>query len=390
MTIKKTYEEINNKIQKGEAVVLTAEQMVDFVKENGVKKAAEKVDIVTTGTFGPMCSSGAFINVGHSEPPIKIAKAWLNDVPAYAGLAAVDLYIGATELSETKGFSYGGAHVIEDLINKKPVKLIAEAYGTDCYPKEEVEVNIRLKDINQAYLFNPRNVYQNYAGATNSTKKTLYTYMGTLLPKYGNVNYCSAAQLSPLINDPYYRTIGIGTRIFLAGAIGYVSWEGTQHAPSKERNKNGIPTSPSGTLALIGNLKHMTTEFIRAASFYNYGTSIYVGVGIPIPILDEELAKFTSVSDEEIQTGILDYGVASRSRPVIKKVSYKELRSGTIALEGKKVSTAPLSSYKKARDIAENLKSWIEQGSFLLQKPLEKLSVDEVFKPLNIEEKEGG
>ena len=80
--IKKTYEEINSKIKKGEAVIVTADEMPLIVKEEGVKKAFEKVDVVTTGTFGIMCSSGAFINIGHTKPKIRTSKVWFNDVEA--------------------------------------------------------------------------------------------------------------------------------------------------------------------------------------------------------------------------------------------------------------------------------------------------------------------
>ncbi|MDD5600893.1 MAG: homocysteine biosynthesis protein, partial [Actinomycetota bacterium] len=178
----KTIEEINEKIKSGSVVVLNAEEIIEYVAEKGVKRTAKEVDVVTTATFGPMCSSGAFLNFGHPDPPIKMTKVWLNDVPAYAGLAAVDAYIGAAELSETEGMKYGGAHVIEDLISGKPVKLRAIGYGTDCYPRKEIETYITKDTINQAFLFNPRNCYQNYYAATNSSGKTIYTYMGKLLP----------------------------------------------------------------------------------------------------------------------------------------------------------------------------------------------------------------
>ncbi len=380
----KTYQEINEKIKKGQVVVVTAEEIIDLVAEKGTQWVAREIDVVTTATFGPMCSTGAFINFGHADPPIKMAKVWLNDVPAYTGIAAVDAYIGATELSETQGLSYGGAHVIEDLIMGKSVKLKAVAYGTDCYPRKDIETHITKDDINQAYLYNPRNSYQNYCVAVNSSDRTIFTYMGTLLPKIGNATYSSAGQLSPLLNDPYYRTIGIGTRIFLAGAIGYVAWEGTQHNPVQERAPHGIPMSSAGTLALIGDLKQMSTNYIRAANFYRYGTTIYVGVGIPIPILDEEMVEFVKVSDAEIYTTIIDYGVPRRSRPMLGKVSYGELRSGEITIKGKNVPTAPLSSYAKAREIANVLKSLIREGKFLLQEPIERLSLERTFKPLEI------
>lgn len=387
--VAKTYEEINEKIARGEAVVVTADEMTELVKSEGARKAARKVDVVTTGTFGPMCSSGAFVNFGHSEPPIKMARAWLNDVPVCADLAAVDVYIGATASSETEGMNYGGAHVILDLIEGKKIKLRSTAYGTDCYPRKEIETWIDKDTVNQAYLFNPRNAYQNYACATNSSEGTIYTYMGVLLPNYGNATYCSAGQLSPLLNDPLYRTVGLGTRIFLGGTAGYVAWQGTQHKPTVERSPGGTPVGPAASLALIGDLKQMDSRFIRGAKFHRYGVTMYVGIGIPIPILDEEMAQFTGVADADIVTSVFDYSQPTRSRDPLRRVSYAELRSGSVEIQGKKVPTAPLSSYKVARLIAANLKAWISEGRFLLSVPVEPLPTEGVVLPLEIRDEEG-
>ncbi|MGD9301619.1 MAG: homocysteine biosynthesis protein, partial [Desulfobacterales bacterium] len=213
--INKTIREINAKIKSGDVVVVTAEEIIDIVKNEGPAEAARQVDVVTTGTFAPMCSSGAFINFGHSVPTIKASKVWLNRVPAYAGVAAVDCYIGATEAVEDDPlnkvypgeFSYGGGHVIQDLVAGKKVHLEATGYGTDCYPRRQEEKEITLRTLPQATLCNPRNAYQNYNCAVNFTNKTIYTYMGALKPRAANANYCSAGQLSPLFNDPYYKTI---------------------------------------------------------------------------------------------------------------------------------------------------------------------------------------
>lgn len=380
----KSFDEINEKIRSGKAVVATADEIIDIVAQKGVKQAAKEIDVVTTATFGPMCSSGAFINFGHSDPPIRMAKVWLNDVPAYAGIAAVDAYIGATEVSDTAEGIYGGAHVIEDLIAGKDIKLYAESYGTDCYPRKEITTYINKSNINQAYMFNPRNAYQNYSAATNTSDKILYTYLGTLLPKCGNVTYSTSGQLSPLFNDPYYRTIGIGTRVFLAGAQGYVAWEGTQHNPGQKRSENGVPIGGAGTLALIGDIKQMDTRFVRAAIFEKYGISLFVGVGIPIPVLDEEMLIQTTIKDKDIFTNIYDYSVSSRSRPVIRSVSYEELRSGFVELNGKNVSTAPMSSLKKAREIAQLLKQQIEKGEFLVSQPVASLPMENKPNSLDI------
>jgi uncharacterized protein (DUF39 family) len=385
--MRRTYEEINKKIRKGDAVVLTAEEVIDVVEREGIEKATKEVDVVTTGTFGAMCSSGAFINFGHSEPPIKMSKVWLNDVPAYTGLAAVDAYIGAAELREDGDMSYGGAHVIEDLIARKPVRLRATAYGTDCYPRKEIDTYISLSTLNQAYMYNPRNAYQNYGVATNSSERTLFTYMGKLLPKYGNATYSSAGQLSPLLKDPHLRTIGIGTRIFLGGAQGYVAWEGTQYKTTTAE-RNGVPTGSARNLAVVGDLRDMSTEFIRALVFNRYGTTLGIGIGVPIPILDQEMMRCVSIKDSDIFAPVLDYSLQSRNRQPIHEVSYSELRSGSIEIGGKKVRTSSLSSYAKARLIAETLKKQVQKGEFLLTQPVARLPEERSMGPLELHSRE--
>lgn len=157
--VERTIEQINEKIRDGSVNVVTAEEMTSLVQELGVEEAARQVDVVTTGTFGAMCSTGVFLNFGHSDPPIKMQKVWLNDVEAYTGIAAVDAYIGATQLSDTRGMDYGGSYVIEDLIAGKEVTLKSTAYGTDCYPRKQVETQITLDDVNTATMVNPRNAY---------------------------------------------------------------------------------------------------------------------------------------------------------------------------------------------------------------------------------------
>lgn len=384
MAITKTYEEINEKISKGEAVVLTAEEVKKMSEEEGVKNTARKVDVVTTGTFGAMCSSGIYINFGHSQPPIKMSKAWLNDVPLYCGLAAVDVYMGAAEISETED-NYGGAHVIEELLQGDDIKLKAQGKPTDCYPRKHIETFVNLKLLNECFLFNPRNAYQNYNAATNSTKHIIYTYMGMLLPGFGNITYSTTGELSPLLNDPLLKTIGIGTRIFLGGSSGFVVWNGTQFNTEVETNKKGIPTGPARTLSLLGNLKQMSTDFLKPAVFEKYGVSMFVGIGVPIPILDEEIAEYVTIKDKEIETGVCDFG--SEGHPVIAKTNYRELKSGEIELNGKKIKTGPLSSMKKAREIANILKAWIKEGSFLLSRPVQELPQKSSFKPMNSGEK---
>lgn len=383
MTISKTYGEINAKIKAGEAVIATAEEMVGIVREKGVKEAARSVDVVTTGTFAPMCSSGAFINFGQTVPTIRASQVWLNKVPAYGGIAAVDAYIGATETTDDDPlnkvypgeFKYGGGHVIEDLLKGKRIFLEAKSYGTDCYASRKMKKEVSLEELPYALLCNPRNGYQNYNCAINRSEKVVYTYMGMLKPNCKNANYCSAGELSPLMNDPLYRTIGIGTRIFLGGGIGYVTWYGTQHNPNVERTELGVPRRPAGTMMVQGDLKQMDPRWVKGLSILGYGTSLAVGLGVPIPILNEEIAATTGVSDADIVTQVVDYG-SDYTNGVARsygEVSYAELKSGSITIEGKSIPTASLSSVVKAREIAQTLRDWILRGNFELHEPAQLL-----------------
>jgi L-aspartate semialdehyde sulfurtransferase len=396
----KTIAEINEKIKKGQAVVVTAEEVISVARKKGVAAAAKEIDVVTTGTFGPMCSSSAYMNLGHSSPRMKMGggKVTLNDVPAYTGIAAVDIIMGATAMPDDDPknriypgeFKYGGGHVIEELVAGKDIRLIASAYGTDCYPRKKMETLINIKTVNEAVLFNMRNAYQNYNVAVNLSNRMIYTYMGVLKPRLGNANFCSAGQLAPLMNDPLYKTIGIGTRIFLGGGVGYVAWNGTQYNPTASRTEKGVPTRGAGTLAVIGDLKQMSPKWLVGTSFLGYGATLTVGIGVPIPILNEEIFKYTLVTDADILAPVVDYSDAypNRRPDVLAEVSYAELKSGNIKVDGKEVPTASLSSYPGALEIANMLKNWIMKGTFLLTDPVAPLpGVESGIKLKTLEER---
>lgn len=361
--MQKTWAAINNRIQEGKAVVLTAEEVKEMAQVATAEEIVEEVDVVTTGTFGPMCSSGAFFNFGHPTPPIKMEEITLNEVPAYGGLAAVDAYLGATAQRRHED-TYGGAHVLEDLLQGKEVLLEARGRVTHCYPRPALKTYVHLQNLNEALLFNPRNAYQNYVVATNSSQRLLHTYMGTLLPNMENANYSTAGALSPLLNCPDFQTLGVGTRIFLGGTQGYIAGPGTQF-----HYDQSLPQGPGGTLAVMGDLKAMSSRYLKAASYTGYGVSLFVGLGIPIPILNADIARAVSIRNRDIRTSILDFGAGKKR---VATIDYEQLQSGTICIQGQKIRTASLSSIPRAREIALALKEWIAQGEFFLTPPVEE------------------
>lgn len=386
----RTIAAINEKILAKKAVVWTVEEVKAKVGEWGVKKIAATVDVVTTGTFEPMESSGAMINLGHTDPPIKMRKCWLNGVPAYPGLGAVDVYLGATmmedpsenELGESGDrplSQKGGGHVIEDLIAGKSVHLHALGQVTDCYPRATWENNITKDQINQFYLFNPRNLYQNFIVGVNGGDRTLHTYLGPLQPRLANAVYACSGAISPLLNDPDLELIGVGTKIFLGGGVGYVAWEGTQHFPLQKRRDNRTPLGPAATLALIGDAKQMDTRWVRGCYFTKYGASLMLGVGVPLPVLHEEVIARCAVQDKEVVAPVMDFSIPRRVRPTFGLVSYGQLKTGRLTIEGQTVKVAPVTSLYLSSQVAHTLKGWIDAGKFTLTEPVAKIPGDRPF-----------
>ena len=391
----RTIAEINDKIRRRRAVAWTTEELKMRVQDIGITQAFKQVDVVCTGTFEPMESSGAVINLGHTDPPIKIRQCWLDGVPAYAGFGAVDLYLGATAIADYTGTGEvadlsrqgtsvperGGGHVIEDLIAGKSVHLRAIGQVTDCYPRASFETTITRDKINQFYLFNPRNIYQNFIVGVNGGDRPLFTYLGSLQPRLGNAVYSNPGAISPLLNDPDLKLIGIGSRIFLGGGIGYIAWEGTQHFPLQKRLPNRTPIGPAATLALIGDAKQMNSRWVRGCYFKNYGPSLMLGVGVPLPVLREDVVLHCAVQDKDIVAPVVDFSIPRRVRPTFGLVSYAQLKSGRITIEGKAVRVAPLASIFLSRQVAQELKQWIEAGKFTLTESVAPIPMNRSFLP---------
>ncbi|MBE9045337.1 homocysteine biosynthesis protein [Pleurocapsales cyanobacterium LEGE 10410] len=389
----RTIAEINDKISRGQAVVWTVAEIKAKVARLGIAQVFKQVDVVTAGTFEPMESSGAMINLGHTDPPIKIRQCWLDGIAAYAGFGAVDLYLGATavadynlqesdpNLREGVAGERGGGHVIEDLIAGKSISLKAIGQKTDCYPRAIWENTITKHDINQFYLFNPRNLYQNFIVGVNGGDRTLYTYLGALQPRLGNAVYSNPGAISPLLNDPNLDLVGIGSKIFLGGGIGYVAWEGTQHFPLQKRLPNHTPIGPAATVALIGDAKQMDAAWVRGCYFKNYGPSIMIGVGVALPVLNEAVIRNCAVADRDVVAPVIDFSIPRRVRPTFGLVSYEQLQKGHVTIDGKSVRTAPLASRYRSLQVAQELKQWIETGKFTLTEPVAPLPSDRTFMP---------
>jgi uncharacterized protein (DUF39 family) len=160
--------------------------------------------------------------------------------------------------------------------------------------------------------------------------------------------------------------------------------EGTQHAGGVGRTPDGVPTGGAGTLALTGDMKQMRKEFVRGVSFIGYGVSLTLGIGIPIPILNEDILKRACVRDRDILAPVVDYGTdyPQNTGKVVGHVNYEQLRAGQIQIDGRTVEVGSLSSYYKALEVAHLLADEIRRGDFRLAAPIAPLCRDNKMKPL--------
>ena len=177
-------------------------------------------------------------------------------------------------------------------------------------------------------------------------------------------------------NLPYGRP---GKPHFLGGTTGWVIGPGTQHDPTVPRTPEGVPRGGAGTLSVRGDLKKMSPKWVRGVSVLGYGVSLSVGIGLPIPVLDEAVVAAASVGNANIFAGVIDYGhdYPNKIDNLVGEVSYAELKSGQVQLNGKTIPSAPMSSYPAAREIAGQLKDWITAGRFFLGEPQDRLPYPE-------------
>ena len=131
----------------------------------------------------------------------------------------------------------------------------------------------------------------------------------------------------------------------------------------------------------MGDMKQMDPDYVRGLDITGYGISLAIGIGVPIPVLNEDVMRRCAISNDQIFAEMVDYSLPS-NRPCMQRYSYEELRSGMIEYQGKKIRTSSMSSLAGARKVAGKLKDWIEHGEFLLNEPALKLPESGSVKPL--------
>jgi putative methanogenesis marker 16 metalloprotein len=310
----RTAQEINDKLVRGDALVLTAREIEELLA-SGHENEVHQVDVVTTGTMGIMSGTFALLSFKICEAGLhrKFKSAMINGVPASVGpcpnesLGIIDVMVNGTEECEERS-NYGGAFLFRDLVEGKEVTV--EAVAKD---GATVEERLTMSEMLTAKLLSSRNCFRNYRGFVNPSDEEFRSIFSCrpLPPNYGGLAFSGCGHLNPIQNDPELRTIGVGTKALFNGTEGFVISNGTRSSP-KYPNLMTIADMSGMDSTLMGGF--LTANGPECLSSY----------AIAIPILDDSMLNSVMTMDEEIPLSIGDI----RDRHKIGQADYGQAWSG--------------------------------------------------------------
>ncbi len=311
----RTIAEINERIKKGDAVVLTAQEVCDKVTD-GEELALKDVDVVTTATRAIMSGTYAVLSFPMAEAGtfVRAEKARINGVPACIGpcpnerLGIVDLMVYGTAHSKDRA-DYGGGHLFRDLVAGREVQVEVETSEG-----ESLTNSICLDEIPYARIFSTRNAFKNYVAFVNPRNAPLPTIFSAIEfpPDLSCATVSGCGSLNPIKNDPNLETIGIGTRILLNGAEGFVIGTGTRSMPSRPN------------LLGLADMHQMSPEYM-GGFITSAGPECIGSWAVPIPVLNESILESILLQDRDIALTIMDVNV----RQKIGRSNYEDVWGST-------------------------------------------------------------
>lgn len=348
----RTINEIEQNIKDGTAAVCTIWEMKEIIKTEGLEMAFEKIDVITAGTFEPVEVAKVSFQFPQIYPKIEIEKLFLNEVEVTLTDQDNCGILEAAASSSGDDKRYGGAQVIEELLSNGSVSLKVQGIVADTHSSGELESILQLNDLTKAELeihlvneFTPR-------AAINSSDRDISSYLGMLIQNYGNINYSGGGENSPFLNPLFISKVKAGTKVFIGGAIGNVS----------ANNQGG-----KKELTIQGNLKQMKEKYVRAGGFGKSGCFLYLGIGFVISVLDIDILKNFSITNDQIDFPVMDLGKDAGGEKLFRHYSFKELEVGTVSVDVTPVKTNSLYSLSKSMTLSEELKEQVIKGEFSLK-----------------------
>jgi len=294
MEKRRTLAEIKEKVERGEAVVMTADELCNSVR-SGEDVGFEDVDVVTSATCG--LKSGTFavlsFKVAEREEFERASKVFLNGVPAFAGpcpnerLGIIDAIVYGTARRDEK---YGGGHLFREMIAHEEIEVVVETVEG-----RRIETATNLDEIPFARLCGTRNAFKNYFAFVNPRENKVASIFSVseFEGAFKELTFSGCGELNPLEKDPGMDTIGVGTKILMNGAEGFVIGEGTRSSAEKPN------------LMGIADMHGMLPEYLGGFRT-SAGPEVWNSWAVPIPILNDRILENAKRLDEEIKLGVLD------------------------------------------------------------------------------------
>lgn len=292
----RSIEEINRKIEDGEATILTAEEVSQLVRD-GEEPKAEDVDIVTTGTCGIMSGTAAIFHIPVAEAGAfkKAKNVLLNGVPGFPGpcpnewLGSVDMIVYGTSHSIRES-RYGGGFLFKDIVSGKDIEV--EVESTD---DEKLRSTVNISDMGTAQMIGTRLAFKNYNSFVNPTDKPVSSIFHAidLEGPFKGFTFSGCGELNPLQNDPYMKTICAGSKVLLNGAEGYVIGRGTRSSDEKPN------------MMITADMKGMDPHYLGGFKT-GAGPEVFDSVAAAIPVLDDAILKETFIQNKDIKLPVTD------------------------------------------------------------------------------------
>jgi putative methanogenesis marker 16 metalloprotein len=292
----KPFPEIVRRVEKGEAVVMTSQEVCDLVRSGGQTELAD-VDVVTTATRAVMSGTYAVFSFPVA-PPGSFSRAravWMNGVPAHVGpcpnenLGQLDLIVYGTAHSRERK-DYGGGHLFRDLVERKPATVDVE---TD--DGRTLQADVELDEMPHARLFGSRHAFKNYSAFVNPGDKPVSTifHAREFEPHCRGATFSGCGQINPIKNDPLLEAVGTGTRILMNGAEGFVMGQGTRSCPERPN------------LSGFADMHQMQPEYM-GGFITSAGPECICSWAVPIPVTTDTILKEIARLDGEIPLPVMD------------------------------------------------------------------------------------
>jgi putative methanogenesis marker 16 metalloprotein len=292
----KSFPEILRSIENGEAVVVTSQEVCDLVR-SGEQAELRDVDVVTTATRAVMSGTYAVLSFPAACPGAftRAKNVWINGVPAQVGpcpnerLGILDLIIFGTAHSRDN-HNYGGGHLFRDLAERKPA-IVDVVTGEG----KTLQAEVGLDEMPHARIYGSRHAFKNYSAFVNPGDKPVSTifHAREFEPHCKGATFSGCGQINPVKNDPLLETIGVGTRILVNGAEGFVTGQGTRSCPERPN------------LSGFADMHKMNPEYM-GGFVTSAGPECIVSWAVPIPVTTNTILNEIARLDREIPLPVVD------------------------------------------------------------------------------------